>query len=134
MKRFALFGVLVLTACAVEPVSLVRDGAVVVQTSSSAAARVWWADVQSIGQETVVTGEVIRHRDWPADRPGHVDVQVVATDGRSIGTTHAELVPVPTASADSRRLAFRVTLAQRPPPDSIVRVIHLAQERTHGTS
>lgn len=134
MKRFVLLGVLTLTGCAGGPVSLVRNGAVVVQTSSSAAARVWWADVQSIGQETVVTGEVIRHRDWPADRSGHIDIEVVAMDGRPIGITHAELNPVLTGSADSRRLAFRVTLAKRPPPESIVRVSHQVQESTHGTS
>lgn len=134
MKRFALLGVLVLTACAGQPVSLVRDGTVVVQTSSSTAARIWWADVRLDGRETVVTGEVIRYRNWPADRPGHIDVEVIASDGRPIDIIHAELDPVLTASVDSRRLAFSVLLAYRPPAQSIVRVSHQVQESTHGTS
>ena len=134
MKWLVLLGVLALTGCAGEPVSLVRDGAVAIETSSSTAARIWWADVRLDGRETVVVGEVIRHRDWTADRPGHIDIEVVALDGRPIGITHAELDPVLTGSADSRRLAFRVTLAKRLPPESIVRVSHQVQESTHGTS
>ncbi|MFZ5619722.1 MAG: hypothetical protein ACOY5W_01720 [Pseudomonadota bacterium] len=133
MKRLALLGVLLLAGCVREPISLVSDGAVSVETVSSDVARVWWADVLAGSRGIQVTGEVIRRRDWAGDHSGHVEIEVRAPDGRRILMTEAVLEPVPTPGGDSRRFSFSVTLADRLPPASTVRVIHHVHDDIHGT-
>ena len=110
--------------CADGPVSLTRDRQIVVESASSAAGRLWWIDVRASVRRTWVEGEVIRHKEWPADRMGHIDVAVISADGAKVAVDNVALVPVQTVGGDSRRLAFTAPLAQRPPPGSTLRVIH----------
>lgn len=115
-----------LSGCAGGPASLTRDGALRVETVSSPAALVWWADVRADTGKVWVTGEVIRDKEWPAVRPGHVDIELVNRSGPRIPITNGALQPVQTAAGNSRRLAFRMDLPERPSPGSTVRVIHHA--------
>lgn len=123
--------------CASKPVSLVRNGTTSVETVASAAAQVWWVDVRSIGSGTQVIGEVIRYRDWPVERPGHVSVELCAPDTQCSTAVEVKLEPVYTFGGNSRRLAFTVTLAYPLSPISTVRVVHHAlgcpEEMTAGT-
>lgn len=115
-----------LAGCAADPVNLARDGGVTVKTVSSPAALVWYAEPQAEAGKAWVAGGVIRRREWPADRPGHVDLEVLGPDGRPLTWAEVPLLPVRTASGDTRRLAFTVPLNRRPPPGSTVRVMHHA--------
>lgn len=111
--------------CSVGPVNLVQDDVVQFETISSEAAVLWWAEAWADTNRTWVIGEVIRHREWPADRPGHVDLQVIGRNG-PLAQAEVSLRPVRTAGGDTRRLAFCVPLASRPPRGSTVRVVHHA--------
>lgn len=113
-----------LSGCAVAPVNLAHDGGVRVETVSSPAALVWYVEPRAAAGKTWVSGEVIRRKKWPADRPGHVDLEILGPDGTSLAHADAALQPVSTAGGDSLRLAFSVPLNRRPPPGSTVRVIH----------
>ena len=119
-------GTLFLVGCASEPISLTGDGKIAVENVSSAAGHVWWADVRASAQQVRVVGEFIRRPAWPVDRLGHMDIEVLVPNNAKTTITNVMLVPVQTAGGDSRRLAFTVPLAQRPPPGSTVRVIHHA--------
>ncbi len=119
-------GALFLVGCASEPISLTVDGKIAVENVSSTAGHVWWSDVRTFGQDVRVVGEFIRHQAWPVDRLGHMDIEVLVPNNAKTTITNVMLVPVQTAGGDSRRLAFTVPLAQRPPPGSTVRVIHHA--------
>lgn len=118
--------ILASSGCAGGPASLVREHAITVDKVSSEAGRVWWADVRANTRETWATGEVIRHKEWPADQPGHVDLEVISQDGSRIAVANGTLQPVQAAAGITRRLAFRVSLPGRPLPGSTVRVIHHA--------
>lgn len=119
-------GTVFLVGCASGPVGLTGDGKIAVESVSSAAGHVWWADVRDSVQQVRVVGEFIRHRAWPVDYLGHMDIEVLVPNRTKTTVTNVMLVPVQTAGGDSRRLAFSVPLAQRPPPGSTVRVIHHA--------
>lgn len=115
-----------LAGCATAPVNLARDGAVTVETVSSPAAWVWYAEPRAGAGKAWVSGEVIRRREWPADRPGHVDIEVLGPDGSPLTQATTPLRPVRTGGGDTLRLAFSVPLNSRPPAGSTVRVIHHA--------
>lgn len=119
--------ILALSGCAGRPASLTRDGIVTIDKLSSQAALVWWADVRANARGTWATGEVIRHKEWPADEPGHVDIEMIGRDGLRVAVTNGVLQPVQAAAEDSRRLIFRLPLPGRPLPGSTVRVIHHTQ-------
>lgn len=123
-----------LAGCAASPVNLARDGAVRVEMVSSPAALVWYAEPRAGGGNAWASGEVIRRKEWPADRPGHVDLVVFGPDGIPLAQTGAALQPVRTAGGDTRRLAFTVPLNRRPPPGSTVRVVHHAAARSGGAA
>ena len=110
--------------CVGGPTSLTDEQTVTIEKVSSQAARVWWADVRANTRETWATGEVIRHKEWPANQPGHVDIEVISRDGQRIAVANGALQPVQTAAGGSRRLTFRMSLPERPFPGSTVRVIH----------
>lgn len=126
LAALAAAATLGLAGCAVGPVNLARDGGVTVETVSSPAALMWYAEPQAGAGKAWVAGEVIRRREWPADRPGHVDLEVLGPDGRPLTRAEVPLQPVRTAGGDTRRLAFTVPLNRRPPPGSTVRVMHHA--------
>ena len=130
LAALAAAATLGLSGCAADPVNLARDGGVMVEMVSSPAALVWYAEPRAGAGKTWVSGEVIRHREWPVDRPGHVDLEVLGPGGTPLARTDAALQPVRTAGGDTRRLAFTVPLNRRPPPGSTVRVIHHAAARS----
>lgn len=130
-KRLAMFGFLGLAGCATEPVSLTDAGRIRVETVSSDAARVWWVDVLESRRGIQVTGEVIRRADWPADRPGHVDIEVRLPEGGMYRMQNVDMEPVITPGGGSRRLAFRVDLAVQPSMVGSVWVIHHARGADH---
>lgn len=127
-RTAALYAVamLGLAGCAADPANRARDGGVTVEMVSSPAALVWYAEPQAGAGKTWVAGEVIRRREWPADRPGHVDLEVLGPDGTPLARAEVPLQSVRTAGGDTRRLAFTVPLDQRPPPGGTVRVMHHA--------
>lgn len=132
IRGLLIVAVVFLMGCSARPANLVREGEVDVERVSAETAVVWLADVHVREQEAWVTGEVIRHKERPADRPGHVDVEVVQPGGSVVPMGDGILKPVQTAGGNSRRLAFNVTLSQQLLPGSTVRVVYHGQGRRHG--
>lgn len=75
-------------------VSLTRDRLIAVESVSSVAGCMWWVDVRVPARRTWVEGEAIRHKEWPADRMGHIDVSVISPNGAKVAVDNVALEPV----------------------------------------
>jgi len=111
-----------IAGCATYGRDLVEDKTVNIETVSSRWAKVTRVMVNQEDAGIVVRGEVQR---WPPMRgpiPGHVVVEVIGPNGKSLKTVSADYHRL---SVKSRTATFNTRFETIPPRNSVVRVTHV---------
>ena len=99
--------------------------------------RVTWISVRKEGDSLVVAGAVRPRGMFPGCRRGHVDVEVLDSNGRLLAEGHSRDVYVHSRVGSPKIKRFTVTLPLSPPQDSLIRVTHhpgSAETQHRGTA
>jgi hypothetical protein len=113
--------VLIISACASGMVNLVTDGTVKLETVSSRAIHFERVAIYASDTGLVVSGELHKRHHGRGPISGHIDIQVVASDGAILATTNIKYYR---GSHKSRTSNFFVEIPIELPMNSTVRIMH----------
>ena len=111
----------IITGCATMGKDLVRNGSVNIEKVSSRKATIVFVSVIQEGDQAVLRGEVRSRGFGRGPIPGHIDLEVIGTDGSVLEKSKIDYHQL---SSKSTYAKFHATLKAMPPPGSIIRVTH----------
>lgn len=120
-RRPSVLITLFIAGCAATGKDLVRDNTVQIEKVSSTWAAVRFVNVVQEDGEVTLRGEVVRRPVGRGPIPGHIDLEVIGSDGDVL---EEAVIGYHRRSVKSRYATFHATLNATPPRGSTVRVTH----------
>ena len=113
-----------LPGCAQNRVSLVSDNKVSVERASTRHVYFPWVDVCRENGTSLVSGTIRQRQLHRHPMSGHIDVLLIAPDGRVIEQSQAAIHPHRHSRRGPKEAHFKVRLKTAPPSGAVVRVKH----------